>query len=166
MVGGGFQNTGVSPLAGFGKIFSNGTLDNSFITGQVSPIEIIVQADGYVFPYITNLFKITLDGDLWSSIHGTFWPEYNVGGTFSPYNVARAWDIYQMDNGDLLIGGAIANDTLQPGLFRGITRIHADGTHDATFPIINITPNNASGAVRRFFTHQMAAGIFQVVLLP
>lgn len=151
LVGGGFSNYGVSPVEGFGMIFSNGAWDNSFITGICSPIEIILQEDGFVFPYITNLFKVTMDGDFWSSAHGVFWPEYNIGGTFSPYNVERAWDVYQMEDGDLLIGGAISSDTLQPNLFRGITRIHADGTHDPTFPIINITPNNSSGAVREIF---------------
>ena len=59
----------------------------------------------------------------------TYWAEFNAGGANSPYNVARTWDIYQLENSDLLLVVQLASDTLQPGLFRGITRIHPDGTH-------------------------------------
>lgn len=56
-----------------------------------------------------------------------------------------------MENGDLLLGGAIANDTLLPYELRGISRIHSDGSHDPTFPALNITPNHGAGAVHRIF---------------
>jgi len=40
---------------------------------------------------------------------------------------------------------------LQPGILRGLARIHADGTHDPTFPEIDITPNNPGGAIRKIY---------------
>ena len=150
LVAGAFEHY-QSPVAGFAMIFSNGAWDNSFLSWPIMPSKIIAQNDGYVFPYIWAFDKLTLNGNSWGEAHGDFWSEYNAGGTANPYLVKRAWDIYQMDNGDLLIGGAIVTDTLQPGLFRGMTRIHANGTIDPTFPVIDITPNNASGAVRVIF---------------
>ena len=56
LVGGGVQNATVSPVAGFGMIFSNGNLDQSWGFDQASlPSKIVRQVDGYVFPYITGL---------------------------------------------------------------------------------------------------------------
>lgn len=114
-------------------------------------MKIIVQEDGYVYPAIYSYVKILLDGIFWGTIHQDYWSEYLSGGTSSPYTVYSVWDIYQMENGDLLLGGAIANDTLLPNTFRGISRIHADGSHDPTFPVLNITPNTGYGAVHRIF---------------
>ncbi|NEN25618.1 T9SS type A sorting domain-containing protein [Cryomorpha ignava] len=151
LVGGAFSNYGVSPVSGFGMIFSNGSWDSSFQSPAVTPIKMIPQVDGYVYAYITGYSKLLLNGLSWGPNGGDYWSEFNAGGTHSPYNVARTWDIYQMENSDLILCGAITTDTLQPELFRGITRIHADGTIDPTFPIIDIAPNNSSGAVRAIF---------------
>src|SRR5690606_23938733 len=107
--------------------------------------------DGYVYPSIQSYNKILLDGISWTMAHQQFWSDYLVGGTSNPHNVERVWDIYQMENGDLLLGGAIANDTLLPNELRGLSRIHADGSHDPTFPVLNITPNIGNGAVHRIF---------------
>ena len=95
--------------------------------------------------------KVSLEGIPWVIESGSYFCEYLRGSANSPYNVGRIWDIYQMENGDLLLGGAIANDTLLPNTFRGISRIHVDGSHDPTFPVLNITPNNAGGAVREIY---------------
>ena len=152
LVGGGFSNFGVSPVSGFGMIFSDGGLDQNWgFEYEPTVLEIVKQEDGFVYPYIQAFSKVTLDGNPWVIETGGPFGEYNIGFANSPYNVERVWDIYQLENDDLLIGGAIASDTLQPNIFRGITRIHADGSHDSTFPILNITPNNASGAVRVIF---------------
>lgn len=151
LVGGYFDN---EFLNGLGMIYPNGQLDNSWAGNEVeyyNVLEIIAQEDGYVYPTIYSYTKLLLDGTKWGYVHQDYWSEYLSGGTFSPYNVERVWDIYQMENGDLLLGGAIANDTLQPNVFRGIARIHADGSHDPTFPVLNITPNNQYGAVQRIF---------------
>lgn len=148
LVGGRFGN---SDVTGFGMIYENGNWDNSFQTPEVQCGKIIAQEDGYVYPDITSYSKLSLDGPSWGSIYGDYWSDYKAGGTSSPYTVIRVWDIYQMENGDLLLGGAIANDTLLPNELRGISRIHSDGSHDPTFPVLNITPNNASGAVRKIY---------------
>lgn len=114
-------------------------------------MKIVAVDDGFIYPYIQAFSKVTLEGIPWVLETGGPFGEYFVGFANSPYNVERVWDIFQMANADLLIGGAIASDTLQPGLFRGITRIHADGSIDHTFPVIDITPNNAGGAIREIF---------------
>jgi len=150
LIGGGFDEF----LGGMGMIYPNGQLDNSWEGNgyeyyHVS--KIIAQEDGYVWPTIYGLSKVILSGVPWPVAYQEFWGAYFVGGTFNPYNVLRVWDIYQMENGDLLLGGAIANDTLLPYELRGISRIHADGSHDPTFPVLNITPNTANGAVQKIY---------------
>ena len=149
LVGGGFNN---SYAGGFGMIFSNGEHDNSWsLTFEPKVSEIIAQIDGYVFPTISGFSKINLNGISWVVSTGFPYGEYFLGFANSPYTVKRVWDIYQMENGDLLLGGAIANDTLLPNELRGISRIHADGSHDPTFPALDITPNTGNGAVHRIF---------------
>lgn len=149
LVGGGFDN---SYVGGFGMIFSNGEHDNSWsLTFEPNVSEIIAQIDGYVFPNIYGFSKINLNGISWVVSTGFPYGEYFLGFANSPYTVLRVWDIYPMENGDLLIGGAIANDTLLPNELRGISRIHADGSHDPTFPVLNITPNSSHGSVHKIF---------------
>src|SRR6056297_2188991 len=149
LVGGGYSNDQVSGLA---MIFADGLWDDSFysIEGS-SALEIIAMEDGYVYPSIYGFNKVFLDGIPYSQVHQDFWSDYFEGGTNNPYNLQRAWDIYQQENGDLLIAGAIGTDTLEPGILRGLARIHADGTHDPTFPEIDITPNNPGGAIRKIY---------------
>src|SRR5690554_1655742 len=151
LVGGYFDN---EFLGGMGMIYPNGQLDNSWEGNEVefhNVLEIVAQEDGYIFPSIYGMGKVNLDGVPWLYIEGFYFCEYMRGSAVSPYNVERIWDIYQMENGDLLLGGAIANDTLLPYELRGISRIHADGSHDPTFPVLNITPNTANGAVQKIY---------------
>lgn len=131
LVGGGFNNF-QSPVFGLGMVNGNGSWDNSWGSGfeYYDVLEIIAQEDGYIYPSIGGMEKILLEGIPWPVANQGYWSDYFMGGTNNPYNVERMWDIYQLDNGDLLIGGAIATDTLQPGLLRGITRMHANGSHD------------------------------------
>jgi len=153
LVGGGFSNLQVSPVAGFGMIFNNGSFDPNWgFEYEPNVLEIVATEDGYAFPSISGMGKVNLEGTPWLYIFGSYFCEYTNGGTNNPYNVERLWDIHQLLNGDLLLGGAIGTDTLQADILRGVTRIHADGSHDPTFPIINIIPNNASGAVREIFS--------------
>lgn len=150
LVGGTFMGETVRGLA---LVYDDGSWDDSFyISIGFSALEIVAQeGDGYIYPSIYGFNKVLLDGTPWSTAYQEFWSDYYIGGTNNPYNVERAWDIYQQENGDLLIGGAIATDTLQPGLFRGVSRIHADGSHAPTFPALNITPSSGWGAVRAIF---------------
>lgn len=149
LVGGYFDN---QLLNGMGMIYSDGQLDNSWGGYDYYGVpEIIALEDGYVFPTIYSYGRMFLDGIGWGMVHNNAWSEYQYGGTSSPYNVERVWDIYQLENGDLLLGGAIANDTLSPNQLRGISRIHADGSHDPTFPVLNITPITHHGSVHRIF---------------
>ena len=150
LVVGTFSNEMVS---GFAMLFENGNWDDSWgYPYEPAVNEIIIQEDGYIYPFIYGFSKVTLDGTPWIIEYGEHFSDYIGSGTNNPYNVERVWDIDQLENGDILIGGAIATDTLQPGLLRGITRMHADGSHDSTFPILNITPNNGGGAVREIFS--------------
>ncbi len=136
----------------YGMINDNGGWDGEWgVEYENSVGEIIPQNDGYVFTTGYSAFKILLDGTPWSYEYGDFWSDYFIGGTSNPYNVQRLWDIHQQEDGSLLIGGAIATDTLQPGLLRGVCRLLEDGSHDSDFPAIDITPNNGGGMVRRIF---------------
>jgi hypothetical protein len=147
LVGGGYSNDQVSGLA---MIFDDGEWDDSFYTFEGSSVlEIIALEDGYVYPSIYGFNKVFLDGIPYSQVHQDFWSDYFEGGTNNPYNLQRAWDIYKQENGDLIIAGAIGTDTLQPGILRGLARIHADGTHDPTFPEIDIMPNIPGAAIRK-----------------
>ena len=151
LVGGYFDN---EFLGGLGMIYPNGQLDNGWAGNEYdyyNVLEIVAQDDGYVWPMVYGIFKELLNGIPWHVAYNESWSEYQSGGTSSPYIIKRVWDIYQMENGELLLGGAIANDTLLPNVFRGIARIHADGSHDPTFPVLNITPNNQYGSVQRIF---------------
>ena len=88
------------------------------------------------------------------------WSDYNAQWPLNPYKVLNVADIYSLDNGDLLFVGAIANDLQLPNEYRGISRLHADGSNDTTMPVLNITPNGASGAVRRI--HRTIDGAFYI----
>src|SRR5690606_16979330 len=105
LVGGMFANYAVSPIESFGMLFSNGILDSNWgFPFETQVLKIIPQHDGYVYPSIQGMNKILLNGMAWSIANQQFWSDYSVGGTFNPYNVVRIWDIYQMENTDLLIG--------------------------------------------------------------
>lgn len=151
LVGGGFDNDwNESSFNGLGMIWENGTADDNWMGGWSSTaIQVIKQDDGYIYPNIQSLNKRLLNGDSWYAVHGDWWGDYFEGGNTNPYNVESIWRIYQQDDGKLLIGGAIATDTLQPGLFRCLSRIHADGTHDPTFPIIEAEPASPNTSVKR-----------------
>jgi len=147
LVGGGHSN---DQAAGLTMIFPSGDMDNSWgYSFEPTVLEIIAQSDGYAYPYIYGFSKVNMDGTPWILVNDMHFGEYFHGGTNSPYNLQRAWDIFQQENGDLLIAGAIGTDTLEPGILRGLARIHADGTHDPTFPEIDINPNNSGAAIRK-----------------
>lgn len=154
LIGGGVYNVTVSEAiqTAYGMINDNGSWAGEWSVQNESSVgEIIPQSDGYVFTTGYSAFKVLSDGTPWSYEYGEFWSDYFVGGTNNPYNVQRLWDIHQQEDGNLLIGGAIATDTLQPALMRGVCRLLEDGSHDSDFPAIDITPSNGGGMVRRIF---------------
>jgi hypothetical protein len=138
-------------LEGIARLFPSGEWDQSFQSTAYIPQEIIPQEDGFVYPSIYGFNKILYDGTPWSLAYNDFWSDFFIGGTFNPYIVERVFDIHQMENGDLLLAGAIGTDTLQPGVLRGLARLTEDGTHDTTLPAINLTPNNAGAAIRKIY---------------
>jgi hypothetical protein len=58
----------------------------------------------------------------------------------NPYEVRWTQDIFILEDQSVLIGGAIATDTMQPSLFRHLMRLLPDGSHDDTFPIVEAMP--------------------------
>lgn len=137
---------------GIARIYSDGAWDSSYPFRPFMQIdEMIPQEDGFVYCAVYGFAKLLWEGTPWIFEHGDFWSELNEGGTFNPYLVERVYDIHQMENGDLLLAGAIGTDTLQPGVLRGLARLTEDGIHDTTLPAIDLTPNNAGAAIRRIF---------------
>jgi hypothetical protein len=137
---------------GIARIFSNGTWDSSYPFRPFMQIDkMIPQEDGFVYCAVYGFAKLLWDGTPWIFEHGDFWSDLNEGGTFNPYIVERVFDIHQMENGDLLLAGAMTIDTMQLGVFQGLARLTADGTHDTSLPAVDITPNNAGGAIRRIY---------------
>ncbi len=101
---------------------------------------------GYICVASTQgIAKLTYSGDYWVNVHGVNWGDYFHGlwSEPNPYNVQNVWSLYIQDDQKVLIGGGIATDTLQPYHFRILSRLNADGSHDATFPVIETnSPNN------------------------
>jgi hypothetical protein len=148
LVGGWYSGT----VDGIARIFPNGSLDASFpYISDFFLAKIIPQEDGFVYCANYGFDKLLWDGTPWIFEHGDFWSDLNAGGTFNPYMVQRVYDIHQLENGDLLLAGAIGTDTLEPGIMRGLARLTADGTHDPSLPTIDLSPNNAGAAIRRIF---------------
>jgi hypothetical protein len=137
---------------GIARIYPDGAWDTSYPFRPFMQIdEIIPQEDGFVYCAVYGFAKLLWDGTPWIFEHGDFWSDLNEGGTFNPYLIERVYDIHQMENGDLLLAGAIGTDTLQPGVLRGLARLTEDGTHDTTLPAIDLTPNNAGAAIRKIY---------------
>ncbi len=153
LLGGGFDNGFFSsPYRSLGMIWENGSADLSWAGTDAPPVmAIIKQNDGYVFPVIQSFFKMNLEGEAWYTLYGDWWSDYNTGGNTNPYNVESNWTIYQQEDGKLLLGGAIATDTMQSSLFRNLARIHADGSHDDTFPAIECEPNTTHSRITEIY---------------
>jgi hypothetical protein len=109
---------------------------------------------GYIFSgeFGQAIVKMTYTGISWYATHGEYWADYfrpsNAAYT-NPYNVAWGWDVYIQEDEKVLIAGAIATDTLQPNVYRHLTRVLPDGTHDESFPIIEATPVNPNSHISK-----------------
>ncbi len=126
-------------------ITASGSLHPDWAGGQtIFCRELFVHNEGYIFPTGEGLSKRTFSGQTWSVVHGDNWGDYykfepwGIGN--NPYNVRWTWDVFILEDQSVLIGGAIATDTLQLGLFRHLMRLLPDGSHDADFPIIEAMP--------------------------
>lgn len=148
LVGGRYNGEVTSGIA---RIFPNGVWDDTYPSRNIDIDEMIPQEDGFVYCAVYGFSKLMWDGIPWSWVHNEFWSDLYIGGTFNPYIVERVFDIHQLENGDLLLAGAIGTDTMQPGVLRGLARLTAAGSHDTSLPAIDITPNNAGAAIRRIF---------------
>ncbi len=100
---------------------------------------------GFIYATGEFLAKETFNGESWYWTFGENWGDYFLFGEWgsgwdNPYNVRWTWDVFILEDQSVLIGGAIATDTLQPGLFRHLMRLLPDGSHDADFPIIEAMP--------------------------
>ncbi|MFT6996656.1 MAG: hypothetical protein ACJAQ4_000397 [Cryomorphaceae bacterium] len=107
--------------------------------------ELFDHEGGFLFTTGESLAKCTYEGLSWFNETGDTWGDYyKIGewGSFqnNPYEVRWTWDIFILEDQSVLIGGAIATDTLQPSLFRHLMRLFPDGSHDDTFPIIEAIP--------------------------
>ncbi len=112
--------------------------------GSVFAREIFDHQGGYIHPTGETLTKTLYDGSGWYQEFGDTWGDFykvqpwGIGN--NPYNVRWTWDIFILEDQSVLIGGAIATDTLQPSLFRHLMRLLPDGSHDDTFPIVEAMP--------------------------
>jgi len=149
-LGGGFDMIFTNPESPFTKgiamITESGDIHPDWEGGQsIFCRELHFHDGGYLFATGEGLTKKTLSGLSWYLTFGEAWGDYyKIGewgsGYINPYNVRWTWDIFILEDQSVLIGGAIATDTLQPGLFRHLMRLLPDGSHDATFPIIEAMP--------------------------
>jgi hypothetical protein len=148
-LGGGFTLVFTNPDSPFGQGLAMVT--NSGNThpewnggGSVFAREVFDHQGGYIHATGETLTKNLYDASSWFQEYGDTWGDYykvqpwGIGN--NPYNVRWTWDIFILEDQSVLIGGAIATDTLQPGLFRHLMRLLPDGSHDDTFPIVEAMP--------------------------
>lgn len=155
LLGGGILTMFTNPSSPFpygsGMITGNGGLHPDWeIWGNSGMIrELHEYQGGYIYSVEIGqvIDKMTYTGLNWYGTYGEVWADYfklsNASYT-NPYEVEWAWDVYILEDEKVLIAGAIATDTLQPWLFRHLTRVNPDGTHDDTFPIVEAMPQTPS----------------------
>jgi len=140
---------------GLGMVTANGSLHPDWDGVGVSwAIKLHEHQGGYIFPTGGTLPKIEYNGESWYQTQGDFWGDYFLFGEWgsgwdNPYNVAWTWDVFIQEDESVLIGGAIATDTLQPSLFRHLMRLLPDGSHDDTFPIIEAMPQDFNSYISK-----------------
>jgi hypothetical protein len=106
--------------------------------------ELHVHDGGFIYATGEFMSKVLFNGDSWFFTFGDIWGDYfktqpwGLGN--NPYEVRWTQDIFILEDQSVLIGGAIATDTLQPSLFRHLMRLLPDGSHDVAFPIIEAMP--------------------------
>jgi hypothetical protein len=148
-LGGGFNMVFTNPtspfIKGIAMITSSGSTHPEWQDGQtIFCRELFVHNGGYIFPTGEGLSKRTFSGQTWSFVFADNWGDYykvepwGIGN--NPYEVRWTQDIFILEDQSVLIGGAIATDTLQPSLFRHLMRLLPDGSHDDTFPIVEAMP--------------------------
>ncbi len=137
-----------SPFRGIGRIMPDGSED-IWAGANVSSANHTHLMSDSTFLLVAGLStagKITFAGDYWSISNGSGWGDYFVPYWIdppNPYNVGNVWSLFVEDDEKVIIGGAIASDTLQPNLYRILTRLHPDGAHDPSFPVVEAQPNNS-----------------------
>lgn len=104
--------------------------------------------EGFLAAAMGAVYRYDSDGTPTSFVNGVAWMEYfRELGSDNPYNVESMWCVYIQEDDKVLIGGAIATDTTQPYLFRNLVRVLPDGSHDTTFPAVEIEQNNENTAI-------------------
>jgi len=148
-LGGGFTLVFTNPNSPFGQglamVTSSGNTHPEWNGGgSVFAREVFDHQGGYIHATGETLTKNLYDASSWFQEYGDTWGDYykvqpwGIGN--NPYNVRWTWDIFILEDQSVLIGGAIATDTLQPSLFRHLMRLLPDGSHDDTFPIVEAMP--------------------------
>jgi len=142
-------------VQGLGIVTSNGSLHPDWVNGGITwALQIFDHQGGYLIPTGQVLSKHEYSGESWYLTQGETWGDYYLLGELgsgwdNPYNVASTWDIFIQEDQSVLIGGAIATDTLQPGLFRHLMRLLPDGSHDDSFPIIEAMPQDFNSYISK-----------------
>lgn len=138
LVGGGFSPLSMySPFRGLGMVWGDGSEYTQWGGGETMFVtDLVVQEDGILYATTTGFGKVTSEGEFWFYAFGQYW-----GSDFIPFNIESTWCLYEQEDGKVLLGGAIATDTTQPYLFRNLVRMLPDGSHDTTFPAIEVEPN-------------------------
>lgn len=138
---------------GFAHLYSDGS-EAPWLEAESQSVQYLTDHEGgYIFVSNTHgIAKVTYEGEFWFlAYNGERWGDYfqGVWSEPNPYNVQNVWSLYVQEDQKVLIGGAIATDTLQPYLYRALTRLNANGSHDAGFPIIEAIPNNPNVTIYR-----------------
>ncbi|MFT6996425.1 MAG: hypothetical protein ACJAQ4_000166 [Cryomorphaceae bacterium] len=148
-LGGGFTLLFSNPdspfIQGLAMITQNGSTHPDWGGGQsIFCRELHVHNGGFISATGEFLSKELFNGDSWFFTFGDIWGDYfktqpwGIGN--NPYEVRWTQDIFILEDQSVLIGGAIATDTMQPSLFRHLMRLLPDGSHDDTFPIVEAMP--------------------------
>ncbi|NEN22830.1 hypothetical protein G3O08_04860 [Cryomorpha ignava] len=103
---------------GFAHLYSDGS-EAPWLEAESQSVQYLTAHEGgYIFVSNTHgIAKVTYEGEFWFLAHnGEQWGDYfqGVWSEPNPYNVQNVWSLYVQEDQKVLIGGAIATDTLQP----------------------------------------------------
>ena len=133
-----------SPFVSLGMVWADGSefLEWGGGGGMMFVTQVAKYQNGFIAPLSGGFGKFSDNGTPFYIENGHAWIEYLwEPGLGNPYNVKGMWCVYVQEDDKVLIGGAVATDTTQPDLYRNLMRVLPDGSHDTTFPAIEIEPN-------------------------
>jgi hypothetical protein len=153
-------------LYGLGRITSSGAFYPQWGGAETNNCYSLVPFfDDFLVSNFGGANRITSEGYPWSEISedGDNWGDYFKVFNWeqeNPYQVSYVFTTYVQDDNRVLIGGAIATDTLQPDRMRLLSRLNADGSHDESFPPIEPFPITLNPSVMEI--HRTSTGYWYI----